>query len=134
MVADMSHAFPASSHADRSRMRLNAAECGELSATDQGLENQVADWHRVLGQAEDALRIWGSAFALKRSILAQQTISPTDAMGHSRPMPAVRPIRSHQLCAENDAIPIGEAIRRRCHFRTSRRRTFPEGKREPIIA
>jgi len=43
MFADMSHAFPASSRGDCSRMRSNAAECGELRATDQGLESQLAD-------------------------------------------------------------------------------------------
>ena len=59
MVADVSHAFPASSRADCRRMRSNAAECGELSATDQGLESQIADWQRVLDKASDGLRNLG---------------------------------------------------------------------------
>lgn len=37
MVADMSHAFPMSSRARCGRVRLDAGDCGEVSATDQGL-------------------------------------------------------------------------------------------------
>jgi len=44
LVADMSHAFPASSRGGCGPVRSSVGGCGEVSATDQGLESQAADW------------------------------------------------------------------------------------------
>jgi hypothetical protein len=67
MVADMSHAFPASSRGDCGYMRSNTAECGELSTTDQGLESQVADGQRVSELARTHYESGGQEFESLRA-------------------------------------------------------------------